>query len=463
MNGETITLTPKAHNRVVVLNALDRRELRMREAAEVLRLSVRQVRRLRRGYRQRGPRALVHGNRGRPSPRRIAEAVRDRLVRLARTTYARVNYQHLSELLAEHEQLTVSRPTLYRILREAGVRSPRTRRPPKHRRRRDRMPQPGLLVQLDGSHHAWLEDRGPRLVLLVAVDDATGEVLGGVFRDREDTHGYLLLLQQISQRRGLPVAVYTDRHGIFQRQPRTRATLDEQLRGHLDLTQVGRVLHELGIQWVPASSPQAKGRIERLFEALQDRLISELRLAHIRDRVGANAFLPQFWHRYNARFRHSPAEATSAYRPWPSGWDPQRIFCFKYVRTVANDNTVALPPHRLQVLPGPGGRSYAKARVEVHERLDGSLAVVYQGRLLPVESPPQPRQAPEVILARHLQRVGSLRPSRPSQPPRPRRNVKASTSRPWKPGPDHPWNQYAVENKKRKLLRKLGVTFSLNG
>src|SRR5574337_2019069 len=212
-----ITLTQRAEQQLIVLQALDRGELLMAEAADLLGLSTRQVRRLRRAYRRRGPKAMVHGNRGRPSPRRVADAIRARIVHLAQTVYAGVNHTHLSELLAERDNLVLSQPTVSRILRAAGLRSPRRRRPPKYRQRRERMPRAGMLVQMDGSHHRWLQNRGPALVLLHAIDDATGTVLGAVFREREDAAGYLLLLRQVATTHGLPIAVYTDHHGVFHR------------------------------------------------------------------------------------------------------------------------------------------------------------------------------------------------------------------------------------------------------
>src|SRR5712691_7409158 len=258
MNRETIALTQQEQQRVHVLTRVHAGALRAWEAAQLLRLSLRHVRRLLVRLRQQGLAALAHGNRGRPSPRRLAEEVRARVLTLARTTYAGVKDHHLAELLQEHEGLRLSRRSVQRLLRAAGIGSPRSRRPPRHRRRRERMPQTGLLVQLDGSHHPWLEDRGPRLVLLAAIDDATGRVLGAVFRLQEDTHGYFLLLRHLCRRYGLPAAVYTDRHGIFRPDPRTPLTLDEQLRGAPRKTQVGRALSELGIKWIGAHSPQAK-------------------------------------------------------------------------------------------------------------------------------------------------------------------------------------------------------------
>lgn len=378
-----ITLTHRAEQYLKVLHALDRRELLMAEAAELLGRSVRQVRRLRAALRARGPAALVHGNRGRLPVNRIADSIRTRVVRLATKIYVGVNDHHLQELLSEREGLTLSRPSVRRILRAASRPSPRRRRPPRHRRRRERMPQAGLLVQVDGSTHTWLDHRGPRLTLIAAMDDATGEVLAATFRDEEDAHGYFLVFQALTQRKGIPVAAYSDRHGIFHRTTKRPLTVQEQLAGTPAPTQVARALQELGIRWIPASSPQAKGRIERLFGTFQDRLRVELRLAGVADRDGANAFLHEFLSRYNARFAQPPADVISAYRPWPAGLDPQTVFCFKYQRVVSNDNTLMLGPQCIQLLPGPGGRSYAKATVEVHERRDGSIAVFYRGARLP--------------------------------------------------------------------------------
>lgn len=464
MNGETITLTPRAQQRLTVLHALDRGKLTMAQAVQLLGIGDRQVRRLRRAVRERGLAALVHGNRGRLSPRRLAGNLRERVVHLARSTYAGINFQHLSELLAEHEHVSLSRPTIHRILTAAGIRSPRYRRPAQHRRRRERMPREGLLVLTDGSDHDWLEGRGPRLVLLATMDDATGTVLSGEFRDEEDAHGYLAILREMALTKGLPVALYSDRHGIFHRDKRITLTVSEQLQGGPIPTHVERVLQELGIRWIPASSPQAKGRIERLFGTFQDRLRSELRLANVTDRDGANAFLRTFLPRYNARFGQTPAEPESAFRPWPAGLDPATVFCFKYRRQVANDNTVSLPPHQVQILPGPRGRSYAKARVEVHERLDGTVAVFYHGQPLAIHatsaSPLGPRvpARPHRRLRPHDLEVAPATITKPTSQPR----TTASRRQPQSPPADHPWRRHAREAQRRKELRQAGVTFSRN-
>src|SRR5207302_5754944 len=309
MTRETITLTKKEQQRAHVLSRVQAGALTARTAAELLTLSILHVRRLLAVFRQHGLAAIAHGNRGRVSPRRLAASIRARVLTLARTTYAGVNDHHLTELLAEREDLHLSRPLVRLLLRQAGLGSPRTRRPPRHRRRRERMPQAGLLIQLDGSHHPWLEDRGPRLVLLAAIDDATGRVLGAVLRLQEDAHGYFLLLRQLLRRYGVPVAVYTDRHGIFRPDPTTPLSLDDQLRGAPRHTQVGRALQELGITWIGAHSPQAKGRVERLFGTFQDRLVIELRLAQACTLADATRVLARFLPRYNARFSRRPADA----------------------------------------------------------------------------------------------------------------------------------------------------------
>ena len=451
-----ITLTQPAQQRLVVLNALERGKLVMADAARLMGLSTRQTRRVRAAYRRRGPVALVHGNRGRRSSRRLPDRLRTRVVTLARTTYAGVNYRHLHDLLAEREDLVVAYTSLVRILKVAGLPSPRRRRPPRHRSRRPRMPQEGLLIQIDGSHHAWLEDRGPHLVLHTAVDDASGTILGAWFDDQETAQGYLHVLQQMALGSGLPQAAYSDRHGIFHRTPRAPATLAEQLRGQRAPTQIGRVFHECGIQWIPASSPQAKGRIERLFGTLQDRLVPELRLAGIRDQAAANAFLPRFLARFNARFAHPPAQPGRVYRAWPADRDPTTIFCFKYQRTVHLDNTVTLGPLCVQLLPGPGGRSYGKAHVEVHHRLDGTLAVWYHGQSLRFQLLDPPT-------AQRIQIRPRRRPLRPAAsqqvPSRPR--TKGTRAPVWTPRADHPWRQLAQQAVRRKTLQEAGVSFSL--
>jgi hypothetical protein len=241
-----------------------------------------------------------------------------------------------------------------------------------------------MLAQIDGSPHAWLEDRGPRLSLLLAVDDATSTIPYALFRQEEDTYGYFLLLQGLVQRRGVPVALYSDRHGVFRTPTRGRRTTEEQ-----EPTQFGRAMEELGVQQIFARSPEAKGRVERAGGTLQDRLVTELRLSGATTMAEANRVLWDYLPRFNRRFGVAPPEPTGAYRPLDPELNLASVFSFKYGRKVARDNTVKYSWRTLQLLPSDLG-SYAGKRVEVQERLDGSLVVCSQGRVIPTqEAPPR--------------------------------------------------------------------------
>jgi len=199
-----------------VLNRLVAQQIAPHEAATLLGVSERHTWRMFAAYRKEGAAALAHGNRGRQPINAVRPETKELVITLARTRYAGLNHTHMAELLAEREGVVLTRSTVRSILLSAGLASPRYRRAPRHRQRRQRMPQEGMLVQLDGSYHAWREDRGPWLTLLLAVDDATGTVPYAVFREREDTHGYFKLLQGIIARQGIPLGVYTDRHSVFQ-------------------------------------------------------------------------------------------------------------------------------------------------------------------------------------------------------------------------------------------------------
>lgn len=386
-------LTPDEGRKLHVLTLLEGKRISVGQAAEALGVTPRQVRRLRVALRREGPAGLVHGNRGRRSARRLPDALRRQIVALARGRYAGLNDHHLTEKLITVEGLAVSRATVQRVLRAAGLTSPRRRRPPRHRARRPRKLQAGLLLQLDGSPFAWFGPTQPPCSLLAAIDDATGAVLAGTFRAQEDAAGYLRLLHTLGRTVGLPAAVYTDAHGIFVRHD-PHWTLAEELQGHQDLTQVGRALQALGIHHIVAQSPQAKGRIERLWNTLQDRLPLELALAGITTPAAGDAFLAAtFLPAFNARFAVPAAVATSAYRPVPRGCDLERVCAFHYVRQVALDNTVRVDGVVLQLAPGPHRRSYARAQADVVQCLDGAWRVYIGDRLITTTpAPPDPGQ-----------------------------------------------------------------------
>ena len=427
--------------RLVVLNQVERGKMMGMEAAEVLDLSLRHVRRILAVYRKEGATTLAHGNRGRKPHNALDENLRKQILDLGQTTYAGCNNQHFTELLAERESIVLSCSSVRRILLGAGIRSPRKRRAPKHRSRRERYPQEGMLLQTDGSRHDWLEGRGPWLSLVGAIDDATGKVPHALFRGQEDAHGYFLLLRQIVTSHGIPLALYHDRHGIFERSKSEPESLEEQLEGRRKPTQFGRLMEELSITSISSRSPQARGRIERLWGTFQDRLVSELRLAGARTIDAANQLLRDFLPRYNQRFAVPAAQAGSAYRQPEEEFIPEEVFCFKYYRTVGPDNVVRFGEHRLQILPTNGRLSYARARVEVHERLNGSLAVYYQGHCLAAKSAPP--EAP-VLRVRNTARVipSMANPDKLAAPViMAKKTPQPKLTHYTKPGPDHPWRR----------------------
>jgi transposase len=439
MIRETITLTPEQQRRLIVLTQVREGRVAVTRAAPVLGLSVRQIYRLLARFRDQGAAALIHGNQGRRPANKKSTAVQRQVVRLAQTRYAGFNHSHLTEYLVEQHALALSRATVSRWLVAAGSPSPRPRRRRRFYRRRERMPQAGLLLQWDGSQHDWLEGRGPRLVLQGAIDDATNDVPAALFRLQEDAYGYLVVLRDLVRTRGIPVALYGDRTGILTNEVRPRPlTVDEQLQGRRrPLTQVGRALADLKIQWIPAHSPQAKGRIERLWGTFQDRLVSELRLAKARTLAQANVVLQTFLPRYNARFTRPAAQPGSGYRPLPAAVNLDDLCCFAYERTVANDNTVTLGPQRFQLLPAPHRTSYAQARAILRQHLDGTVSVHVNHQ--PVRF--------QLLSATSGSRRAQLHVSPPSRVRAPRR---PST---WAPGPDHPWKAFD----RRTLLKNAGI------
>ena len=238
------------------------------------------------------------------------------------------------------------------------------------------MPRAGMLLQVDGSHHAWLEQRGPRFALLLAVDDATGAVVHALFRPAEDARGYFLLMEQVLRRSGVPLALYSDRHAVF------RASAQQRAGGEAS-TQFARAMAELGVRLIFARSPQAKGRVERMAGTFQDRLVTELRLASATTIAEAQAVLERFLPRFNARFAVAASQREPAWRPLDPALDLGAILAFRHTRSVARDNTVKYHWRTLQLLPSAQRPSYAGARVDVLERPGGELAVRHRGETIP--------------------------------------------------------------------------------
>lgn len=369
-------------------------KLTVEEAAGVLGLSTRQVRRLLKAVGGRGRAALVHGNTGRSPANKTPVAVRKRIVSLRRKTYVDFNDRHFAEKLAgEDEPIEVSASTVRRVLREAGVAAVRRRRPPRHRKRRDRRAQAGMMLLWDGSRHDWLEGRGPYLCLVGAIDDATGDLLPGAhFVDQECSAAYLRVLLAIVREHGVPWSAYMDQHSALKRND-PHWTHAEELRGEQDPTQVGRALKALEIEMIFALSPQAKGRVERLWGTLQDRLASELRLAKATNAAEANVVLERYRAEHNRRFAIPAKDSAPAWRPVRRGIDIERVCSFQYEATVLKDNTVRVGGSLVvDIPPGPRGRSYADKRVEVRQLLDGSWRVYLADQIIATAAPTAHRE-----------------------------------------------------------------------
>jgi len=368
------TLTMRDEKRLDVIQRVYRSELTVKQAALVMGVSERQCYRVKARVGKAGAKGVVHGNRGRPCKGKIKEKTVRRVVELARGKYKDFNDHHLTEKLKEQEQIELSREKVRRILRAEGIASPKKRRGLKHRSRRERRAAEGMMLQVDGSPHDWLQGRGPRLCLIGAIDDATSKVMGAFFAPAESSWGYFHLFCEIFKQHGVSQSIYTDCHSVFwtDREP----TLEEQLINKKPSTEVGRGLEELGVTLILAHSPQAKGRIERLWNTFQDRLVSELRLAKAKTMQQAQVVLERYIAVHNRKFS-KPAKAEPAWRKL-SALEIERALCFKQQRTVAKDNTITFEGTVLQIPRTSPFGSYANRRVEVLVKLDGAVEIFYK-------------------------------------------------------------------------------------
>jgi transposase len=368
------TLTMKDEKRLKILQRVFQGEVTVAQGALVRGVSERQCYRIKARVKKAGAKGVVHGNRGRPCRRKIKESTVRRIVELAGGKYKDFNDHHLTEKLSEEHQIKLSREKVRRILRAQGMASPHKRRGIKHRSRRERSAAEGMMLQVDGSAHDWLQGRGPRLCLIGAIDDATGKVVGAFFQQAESSWGYFTLFSSIFHQHGLPQSIYSDRHSVFwtDRQP----TLEEQLVNKRPTTEVGRGLQELGVTLIFAGSPQAKGRIERLWGTFQDRLVSELRLARAKTLSQAQAVLERYLPVHNRRFSKPARNAEPVWRKITS-LQIQQALCFKERRTVAKDNTVTFDATIFPIPKLSPFRSHANKRIDVHVLLDGGVEFFY--------------------------------------------------------------------------------------
>lgn len=422
------------------VEAARRGETTNRKAARVLGISVRQFVRLKKRVGEQGPRGLLHGNLGQPSSRRLEDKVRRSIETLLLHQEVRLNDCHVVDLL-EGQGVIVSDDSVRRVRIALGLRPVHARRPSLHHRRRERKEREGDMVLIDGSDHEWLGPQRPRLTLIGTIDDATGNVIALTFRPSEDLHGYAVVLRDMLQRHGMPGILYGDRTGIAVRNDE-HWTREEELEGRQLPPQFGRMLEELGIRYIAAGSPQAKGRIERLWRTLQDRLLKELALGGITTIEGAQAYLGGFIERFNRRFGCAPRGAKPSWQKPPRHYE--RMLACRYQRVVRRDNIVTLPGCTLQLPPGPHRRSHQGRRVEVRELLDGRILVHYRGDILLERPAPGPgfilvsrssRSEPRRI-ARHDEVTTAARPKKRS-----RTDKRGQLTNIRKPAKGHAWRK----------------------
>jgi len=388
-----LNLTMQEAERYKVISEVEGGYLKVKEAGEILGLSERQVYRIKARVEREGAGGVIHRGKGKKKPHWLTEEIKDRIDHLYKTKYQGFNLTHMTEFLNREERIKVSRESVRQILLEKGSYA-KQRRHSKHRRWREPRQRRGQMVQFDTSDHDWLEGRGPKLYLIGGVDDATSEVAGAKFVLTDGVKQNMEVFKDIVRRRGIPLSVYVDRDSNFK--TTRHQGMEYRLKGVYPSTQFARALEELGIRMIYAYSPQAKGRIERKFGVFQDRLCSELRLHNISTLEEANRYLKeQFIPKHNRMFSRSAKEPDSAYRVLPKGLKLKDIFCLKEERTVSGDNTISYNGKVFQILPNEYRLSFVKAKVKVHEHLDGSIHIFYQGKKLKHKQIPKERTKPK--------------------------------------------------------------------
>ena len=408
-------MSNKEITRLEVMQRLKRKELRQKEAAKMLDISVRQIKRLYRAYQQKGAAGLINGRRGRPSNNQLDTKMIQEAVGLLHKRYHDFGPTLAHEKLTEVHRLKVSVGSVRRLMIEEGLWKPRkVKKPPVHQMRERRSCR-GELIQIDGSDHDWFEGRGPRCTLLVYVDDATGELGELWFAPTETFFSYCEATRHYMERHGKPVAFYSDRHGIF------RVNQEQTTGLGSGLTQFGRAMQELDIQIICAYSPQAKGRVERANQTLQDRLVKELRLRGISDMENANDFLPEFLEDFNRRFAVQPRSSHDAHRPLLKSDDLDTILTRQKTGTLSKNLTVQYNKVIYQVQTKRPDYALRKARVTVCENAEGDVTILYKNKPLPYSIYQQSVRQSEVVDTKTLDS-----------------HIKTPTT----PSPDHPWRQY---------------------
>lgn len=427
MGQETVTLTRAELKKVLVVEKILDGRMTNVEGAASLGLSVRQVIRLKKKYQaEGGAQALAHRNRGRKPKHALSEEMKDRVVALYTAKYHGSNNCHYAELLAEHESMQLSPSSVRRILLEKGIKQAKQRRRSKAHPPRQRRPQAGMLWQIDATPYAWLEDRAPAFTLHAAIDDATGTVVGAVFRPTECREGYSLVMQQGIRKYGVPLGLYSDRHTIF-RSPNEKLTVEQELAGETKpLSHFGKAMAELHIEHIKAVTPQAKGRVERLWKTLQDRLVVELRLLGVKTMEEANAVLPKLLEKHNRQFAVKPKEAESAYIPLDPSVNLDHVFTIREYRQLGPGNTISYNGTVYTLARPASFRFDAKTTVEVRETLSGEVLLWHQGTALALKATEKPERQAKTETKRAV-------PASPRKP---------AASHPWRKA----WNPKQLQN-----------------
>jgi hypothetical protein len=438
METERIALSQRERDRLRVLHEAKRKQITQIEAARRLKISDRHLRRLLVGLRNLGDRAVLHGLRGRPSNRRLTARFEQQILTRVRQRYADFGPTLAAEHLAQ-EGLPVSRETLRKWMVKASLWRPRAQGIKTIHVWRERRASFGELVMQDSSPFRWLEERGPACQLIAVMDDATSRFYAR-FTEHDSTEENLRTFGEWLRRYGRPVAHYTDKNSIFRRSE--AMLLREQLRGEKARSHFGRALHELGIEWIAAHSPQAKGRIERLFETLQDRLVKEMRLTGIDSMAAANHFLEtRFLPQWEERFSVAPRNPRNAHRRLDGGQRLEKILSVRVGRTVADDHTVSWDGNHWGVPREEACAGLRGAQVEIERRLDGSHWLRFRGRYLCLRhcpAAPRPSANPSVLRTPGL----AERRAKPIDKIKPKYHVPAN--HPWR----KPWTRTFLSGEK---------------
>lgn len=367
MAGEDIIMASQRElKRLHIVQKAIEGTLKQTEAAEILSLSIRQTGRIMIRVREEGPQGVVHRSRGRESNRRLPQEVKDQVLGQYRQHYMGFGPTLAQEKLFERDGICISDETLRGWLIEAELWK-KKRKGRQHRQWRPRKDRHGEMIQADGSHHDWFEGRGPACVFMGYIDDATGKVYGR-FYEYEGTLPAMDSFGRYVRKYGIPVSLYMDKHSTYK--ATGEPSIEEQLNGTEPMSEFGRAMKELGVELIHAHSPQAKGRVERLFNTLQDRLVKEMRLRGISSIAEANEFLKEYLPIYNRRFAKKAAHTENLHRPIPKGLNLHRVLCIKTERTVRNDYTIAHDRKLYQI-----EEAVKTKKLMVEEYTDGSMAL----------------------------------------------------------------------------------------